>query len=57
MDFIYYNGKKYTYQYRVAKERETCLATKDPKSYCNGVFAYSSKDPGNGKAFVVVKVE
>jgi hypothetical protein len=29
------------------------LATKDPEQYCNGTFLYSTKDPGDGKEFVV----
>ena len=51
---IVYEGKEYHYEYRLAKDGEKCLATKDPKKYCNGFYSYSIKDPGNGKAFVVV---
>lgn len=52
---IEYEGHLYWYEYRLAKNNDTCLATKDPKKYCNGVYSYSPKDPGNGKAFVVIK--
>lgn len=43
-------------EHKLAKDRvDICLATKDPKRYCNGFYLYSTKDPGSGKAFVVVK--
>ena len=52
--YIDYNGRRYYYEYGPAKHRESiCLATKDPKKYCNGFYLYSTKDPGNGYAFVV----
>ena len=56
LEYINYEGYKYWYEYKLAKDRvDTCLATKDPKKYCNGFYLYSTKDPGNGKAFVVIK--
>ena len=56
LEYINYRGYKYWYEYRLAKDRiDPCLATKDPKKYCNGFYLYSTKDPGNGKAFVVIK--
>ena len=56
LEYINYEGYKYWYEYRLAKDRiDTCLATKDPEKYCNGFYLYSTKDPGNGKAFVVIK--
>jgi hypothetical protein len=56
MKFIEYKGYKYWYEYKLAKDRvDICLATKDPKKYCNGFYLYSTKDPGSGKAYVVVK--
>jgi hypothetical protein len=54
METINYKGHDYYYEYRLAKGRELCLATKDPQEYCNGWFAYSSKDPGSGMEFVIV---
>ena len=51
---IFYKGKQYFYEQRLARNGETCLATKDPKKYCNGFFTYSSKDPGDGVAFVLL---
>lgn len=51
---ITWEGYWYEYEYRLAKDREDiCLATKDPEKYCNGTFLYSTKDPGDGKEFVV----
>lgn len=58
MKFIDYNGYRYWYEYKLAKNRiDVCLATKDPEKYCNGFYLYSDKDPGNGKAFVIVKTD
>lgn len=57
MNSIVYENTKYWYKRQLAKNGDTCLATKDPKRYCNGTYAYSSKDPGNGEAFVVIKTE
>lgn len=55
LESIIYEGHTYWYQYRLAKDRkDICLATKDPKQYCNGFYLYSTKDPGDGMAFVVV---
>jgi hypothetical protein len=56
LEYIDYEGYRYWYEYKGAKDRvDMCLATKDPKRYCNGFYLYSTKDPGNGFAFVVVK--
>lgn len=55
--YIDHNGTRYFYRYRLAKDGEICLATEDPDKYCNGVYSYSSKDPGNGMAYVVVRAE
>jgi hypothetical protein len=51
---IKYKGYSYYYEYRVAKDGEICLGTKDPEKYCNGFYSYSSKDEGSGMAFVVI---
>jgi hypothetical protein len=53
LDHIDYEGYRYCYEYRMGKKGDICLATKDPKKYCNGFYGYSTKDPGNGFAFVV----
>lgn len=56
LEYIDYEGYRYWYEYKLAKDRvDICLATKDPKKYCNGFYLYSTKDPGSGKCFVVVK--
>lgn len=56
LEYIDYKGYRYWYEFKLAKDRvDICLATKDPKKYCNGFYKYSSKDPGSGKCFVVVK--
>lgn len=55
IDSIEYNGYTYWYQYKPGKKGDICLATKEPKKYCNGFYWYSPKDPGNGMAFVIVK--
>ncbi len=53
--YIMYEGYKYWYEYQLARDRkDICLATTDPKKYCNGLYLFSTKDPGNGKAFVVI---
>ena len=50
-EFIEYEGHKYWYEHKLAENRvDICLATKDPKKYCNGFYKYSDKDPGSGKA-------
>jgi hypothetical protein len=55
-NYIEYEDFKYWYEYRLAKDEiSICLATKDPKKYCNGIYLYSTKDSGSGKEFVVVK--
>ena len=51
------NGFRYWFEYILAKKGDMCLATKDPMSYCNGYYAYSHKDPGNGKAFVIMETD
>lgn len=53
--YIDHEGKRYFYEYRLANDGEICLATTDPDKYCNGVYAYSRKDPGDGLAFVVLR--
>ncbi len=53
--YIDYEGNRYWYEYMIAKNDDICLATKDPERYCNGLYSYSTKDPGNGKAFVVMR--
>lgn len=49
------HGFNYWYEYRLAKDGDMCLSTNDPLSYCNGVYKFSSKDPGDGMAFVITK--
>jgi hypothetical protein len=56
-DKIEIEGFIYRYEYRLAKSNELCLATTDPKKYCNGFYLYSSKDPGDGLAFVVTETD
>jgi hypothetical protein len=41
----------------LAKNGDRCLATKDPLKYCNGVYSYSSKDPGSGVEYVIINEE
>lgn len=53
-DRIVHEGYWYDYHHRLAKNGELCLGTLDPKAYCNGLYAYSQKDPGDGMAFVIV---
>jgi len=49
------DGFWYEYEYKSAKDNEDiCLGTEDPEKYCNGIYLYSTKDPGNGLAFVVI---
>jgi hypothetical protein len=50
---INYKGNEIKYVEKLANDGEVCLATKEPDKYCNGFYTFSSKDPGNGKAFVV----
>ena len=54
MESIEYQGYIYFYEYKLANNKDICLATKDPKVYINGFYSYSDKDSGDGKAFVVV---
>lgn len=57
-NYIDHEGIRYWYEYRLAKHKiDICLATNDPKKYCNGTYLYSVKDPGDGMAFVVIKTE
>lgn len=55
MNHIVKNNIKYFYEHKPAKDGDICLSTKDPNLYCNGVYAYSEKDPGSAKQFVVIK--
>ena len=53
--FIDYKGFRYYYEYKIAESGvDICLATKDPKEYCNGFYLYSDKDTGSSMAFVVL---
>jgi hypothetical protein len=54
---IVFDGIKYTYIKALAKNGDRCLATKDPLKYCNGVYSYSSKDPGSGVEYVIINEE
>lgn len=54
---IIHDGFRYDYEFKLASEKEICLATNEPKEYCNGLYRYSSKDPGNGKAYVVISTD
>lgn len=55
IEVIDMNGYWYSYVYRTARHNvDYCLATKDPKQYCNGIYIYSSKDPGTGVEYVIV---
>jgi len=52
---ILIDGVVHWYTEYLGEHRKTiCLATKDPKKYCNGTYLYSDKDPGTGKVFAVV---
>ncbi len=42
LDHIDYKGHRYVYEYRPGKKGDICLATKDPKRYCNGFYSYST---------------
>ena len=53
---VVHNGFMYWYEYKPARhDVDLCLATTNPKEYCNGYYLYSSKDPGNGMAYVITK--
>jgi len=52
--YVDHDGIRYWYVYRLAEDGDVCLGTTDPTKYCNGVYAYSRKDPGDGMAFVVI---
>ena len=57
-EFIDFEGYRYWYQHKLAIDRKSiCLGTMNPKEYCNGLYLYSTKDPGDGMAFVVVKTD
>lgn len=55
MTHIIHNNTKYFYEHKPAKNGDICLATKNPQQYCNGIYKYSTKDPGSPKQFVVIK--
>ena len=58
LEFITYEGYKYFFEHKLAKHKiDMCLATKNPHEYCNGVYMYSDKDPGDGMAFVIVTTD
>lgn len=49
-----------TYWYEYTKDvafhnLDFCLATNDPCKYCNGYYKYSSKDPGDGLEYVILR--
>ncbi len=50
---IAFEGFIYEYEKKPAENGDLCLATNDPQKYCNGVYSYSSKDNGDGLAFVI----
>ncbi len=55
---IQMNGYFYQYDHKLAKNRvDICLATENPKKYCNGYYQYSDKDPGTGKEFVIIDTD
>ena len=56
MNYIIQNNIKYYYEHKQAKHGDICLATKDPTTYCNGIYKYSIKDPGSAKQFVAGNV-
>lgn len=56
-NYVEYNGYKYYYKHRVAKDREIVLATTDIERYCNGFYTYSCKDPGDGICYVIIKTD
>lgn len=52
---IVFKGYLYIYEYKLAQHRkDLCLATEDPEICLNGFYRYSSKDPGDGKAYVII---
>jgi hypothetical protein len=51
------DGFRYWFKYIVAKEGDMCLDTDDPMTHCNGFYAYSTNDPGNGRAFVIMETD
>lgn len=58
LNYIDFNGHRYWYEYKLARDRvDICLATTNPNDYCNGYFLYSTKDPGTGMEYVIVKTD
>jgi hypothetical protein len=51
------NGFRYWYEHIVSHKGDMCLSTNNPNKYCNGYYAYSPKDPGSGKCFVIVETD
>lgn len=51
------DGYRYVYEYMIAQTGDMCLSTKNPMEYCNGYHAYSIKDPGAGKCFVIIETD
>lgn len=52
---VEYDGTVYWYKDSLGVDRKTiCLATTNPKEYCNGTYLYSTKDDGSGKVFEVI---
>ncbi len=51
------NGFRYWYEHIVAHKGDMCLSTKNPNKYCNGYHAYSPKDPGSSKCFVIIETD
>lgn len=56
-NFVNIEGYRYWYERKLASNGDICIATTDPKVFCNGLFTYSSKDPGDGLEFVVIKTD
>lgn len=56
-NYIDYEGYRYWYEHRPGRRGDICLATQDPTMYCNGLYAYSPKDPGDGMCYVVVQTD
>jgi hypothetical protein len=57
-NYIDFEGHRYWYEHRLARHRiDICLATTDPKKFCNGIYQYSDKDPGSGMEYVVVRTD
>lgn len=54
MHSVEYMGVTYYYEHGLANDGDICLATDNPKLYCNGIYTFSSKDPGDGMAYIVL---